>query len=304
MTHIFIVNPYAGKLTFADDLRKKLAEIKGLNYFVFNTRCAGNETELVKEIQKIFENEKLRFYCCGGSGTMRNMLNGFEDLSKAEVAFFPCGLTNDYLKIFGEDAKKFRDIEALIDGDVVEFDYIKTNHGVALNTFSIGMDSAVMTKLEDYRALQVFGENVPYNLAILYAIFLQKLHVFEIDVDGKQFEGIGSELYWGNGSVMGGSLNFYPGVSPRDGEAKYRFIFDRSGMRAIPVFKGLLTADYNYLDKISEFGNGRKIKLRRKDGGTFIMNQDGELSKPYDYWEAEIVPKGLHFVVPKGVQIP
>ena len=58
MTHIFIVNPNAGNQTFADDLRRKLLDIKGLNYFVFNTRYAGNETEIIKEIQKIFEEEK------------------------------------------------------------------------------------------------------------------------------------------------------------------------------------------------------------------------------------------------------
>ena len=51
MTHIFIVNPNAGNQTFADDLRRKLLDIKGLNYFVFNTRYAGNETEIIKEIQ-------------------------------------------------------------------------------------------------------------------------------------------------------------------------------------------------------------------------------------------------------------
>ena len=41
MTHIFIVNPYAGEKTFADDLRRKLKEIKNLKYFVFNTKRVG-----------------------------------------------------------------------------------------------------------------------------------------------------------------------------------------------------------------------------------------------------------------------
>ena len=43
MTHIFIINPYAGSKTFADDLRTKLNSIEGLNFFVFNTRYAGYE---------------------------------------------------------------------------------------------------------------------------------------------------------------------------------------------------------------------------------------------------------------------
>ena len=89
MTHIFIINPFAGHQTFADDLRTKLAKVKNLDYFVFNTRYKGYETELVRKILHIFEGEKLRFYCCGGSGTMRNMLNGFSnvlnDLNREDV---------------------------------------------------------------------------------------------------------------------------------------------------------------------------------------------------------------------------
>lgn len=36
MKHIFILNPYAGKTMFAEDLREKLAQIEDLDYFVFN----------------------------------------------------------------------------------------------------------------------------------------------------------------------------------------------------------------------------------------------------------------------------
>ena len=54
MLHIFIINPFAGDKTFADDLRTKLSSIEGLDYFVFNTRYAGYETELVRKILHIF----------------------------------------------------------------------------------------------------------------------------------------------------------------------------------------------------------------------------------------------------------
>ena len=157
MTHIFIVNPYAGEKTFADDLRRKLKEIKNLKYFVFNTKRAGDEEALVRRILHIFQDEELRFYCCGGSGTMRNMLNGFDDLEKAEIAFFPCGLTNDFLKVFGENEARFHQIEELIEGDVIQVDYIRTNHGVALNQFSTGLDSSHAIKFEEYRSLAALG---------------------------------------------------------------------------------------------------------------------------------------------------
>ena len=48
MKHIFIVNPYAGSMTFANNLRRQLEKIEGFEYFLFNSRYTGNETELTK----------------------------------------------------------------------------------------------------------------------------------------------------------------------------------------------------------------------------------------------------------------
>ena len=303
MTHIFIVNPNAGNKTFADDIRRKLSDIKGLNYFVFNTRYAGNEIEIIKDIQKIFENEKLRFYCCGGSGTMRNMLNGFDNLDEAEVAFFPCGLTNDFLKVFGKEQERFHNITELIYGDVVDIDYIKSNHGVMLNTFSVGYDSTCVHKYDEYRGLKIFGDNIPYTLSVIYSLFLSKSNQYEIEIDGRYYEGEISEIIFSNGMSFGGNMALFPGANITDGKGTFRMFFSKSGFNAIPYFKAMQEGNFKILDESSVYGNFEKIRIRRKDRMPFVMNQDGELSKEFDEWEAEVVHKGLHFVVPKGVRV-
>ena len=303
MTHIFIVNPNAGNQTFADDLRRKLLDIKGLNYFVFNTRYAGNETEIIKEIQKIFEDEKLRFYCCGGSGTMRNMLNGFDDLDSAEVAFFPCGMTNDFLKVFGKEQDRFHNINELIAGDVIDVDYIKSNHGVAINALSVGYDSTCVRKYEQYRGLKIFGDNVPYTLFVIYALLFSKSNEYEIEIDGRYYEGEISEIVFNNGLNMGGNMYLYPGANVSDGKGTFRMFVSKSGFRAIPYFKAMQEKDFKTLDDNTTYGNFEKVKIRRKDRMPFAMNMDGELLEEHDEWEAEIVRKGLHLVVPKGVRV-
>lgn len=301
ITHIFIVNPYAGRLTFAADLRKKLSEIKYIKYFVFNTRYPGHEMELVKEIRSMFENEKLRFYCCGGSGTMRNVMNGFEDLSEAEIAFFPCGLTNDFLKVFGGDAKRFTDIEELINGEILDVDYIKSNRGVMLNTLSTGLDAAVITKTDEYRMMRVFHPNLPYTVAALYALLLSRRPAYEVELDGKKFSGKVTEVFFGNGRILGGNLALAKKADVTDGKGDYRIIHACSSLslvwKALPLLKG----KYEKLDKISEYGRSKSISIRRRDGKPFIVNQDGEGMIEKE-WTAQIVRKGLHFVVPKGVR--
>jgi len=303
MIHVFIINPFAGDKTFADDLRSKLKNIKNLNYFVFNTRYAGYETELVKKIQHIFEDEPLRFYCCGGSGTMHNVLNGFKNLSEVEVAFYPCGLTNDFLKMFGEDEKRFYDIEELIDGDVIEVDYIKSNYGISLNTLSTGLDSNCLQKMDDFRGLQFLGNSVPYTLSLLYSIFVSQTYDYEVTFDDKRFKGKFAEIFVGNGSVFGGNMYFAENTKIDDGAGIFRIVGNKRGFSLLSALMKIIGKKYNTYNNIMLCGECKKFSFRRMNGKPFTINQDGDLLKGVDFCEAEIVHKGLHLIVPKGVQL-
>lgn len=303
MTHIFIINPFAGNKTFADDLRTKLSNMKDLKYFVFNTRYEGYEAELVRKIRQIFEGEKLRFYCCGGSGTMHKMLCGFDDLSDAEIAFFPCGLTNDFLKMFGKDEPRFSNIEELINGDVIKVDYIRTNHGVSLNTLSTGLDSNCIDKMNDFRILRFIGQEMPYFVSTLYSIFVSKTLDYEIHLDDEIFSGKSAEVFIGNGCIFGGNMYFAESTCINDGKAVYRIASDKRGFPLLPVLTALTGKKHDKVKQLMKSGECSKITIRRTDGSPFTINQDGDLIKNVTEVKAEIVHQGLSFVVPKGVRV-
>lgn len=303
MVHIFLINPYAGKRTFADGLRKKLKEIPDFNYFVFNTGHAGQEAELVRKIRGIFDDEKLRFYCCGGSGTMRNMLNGFDNFDNVEIAFFPCGLTNDFLKVFGKDEERFHSINELIDGDVIPVDYIRSNCGIALNTVSMGLDTKFAENQRRFRFLNFFGDTVPYTLSVGLAIMAIQLKQYIVETESGQYHWNFSEIFFGNGSVLGGNLNFIEKADASDGKADLRLIYPRHSILYFPILLALIRGNYSYLEKHSYAEQSRFIKIRREDGGDLSVNQDGELITGIRELTAEIVPKGIQFVVPKGVRL-
>ena len=303
MLHIFIINPFAGHKTFADDLRTKLASIKNLNYFVFNTRYAGYETELVKKIQHIFDGEKIRFYCCGGSGTMRNMLNGFEDISKAEVAFFPCGLTNDFLKVFGSEEHRFHHIEELIEGDVIDVDYIKTEHGIALNTVSTGLDSNCLVKMNDFRILRLMNEDLPYTVSTLYSIFVSSTYAYEVVLDGEVYSNKFAEIFIGNGCKFGGNMNFADTTCINDGKAISRLVGNRRGFTLLPALLAVTGKKYDKFEKYMRCGECSNVVIRRADGSPFTINQDGDLIRNVTECNIQIVHKGLKLVVPKGVRV-
>lgn len=303
MVHIFLINPYAGKRTFADGLRKKLKEIPDFNYFVFNTRHAGEEAELVRKIRNIFEDEKIRFYCCGGSGTLRNMLNGFDSFDNVEIAFFPCGLTNDFLKMFGKDEERFHSINELIDGDVIPVDYIRSNCGVALNTVSTGLDTKVAENQKRFRFLKFFGDTVPYTLSVVLAVMALQLKQYIVETESGQYHWNFTEIFFGNGNILGGNLNFIEKADVSDGKADLRLVYPRLSVACFPILAALMKKNYSYIDKYSQTERTRFIKIRREDGGDLSVNQDGELITGIRELTAEIVPKGIQFVVPKGVRL-
>lgn len=303
MVHIFIINAYAGSEKFSAGLRNHLSERTDIKYYILHTRHKENETDLAREVLNLFEGEKIRIYSCGGSGTFRNILAGIDDLSKVELAFYPKGLTNDFLKSFGDDAQLFKDIDNLIDGEVVNIDYIKTNHGPALNTFSLGLDSIQVSKMDDYRAMSVFGRNMPYFLGFVVAIFKAMPYEMEISIDGKKRIGRFSEIFFGNGGVIGGSLWFEEETHITDGLG--RIVLFRS-MLFPELIKAIIKStkkdvadigDYGYAGYVSHFS------VKRRDGVPFIVDLDGDLQPPHREWNVEIVNKGLQFVVPKGVEI-
>jgi diacylglycerol kinase family enzyme len=303
MTHIFIVNPYAGKQNFAMELRGQLEKIEGLNYFIFNTRHAGYEQEIVHRVLDVFPGEKLRFYSCGGSGTLRNVLNGFSSFENVEIAMYPKGTTNDFIKMFPDDQERFLNIEELISGDVLQLDYISTNHGICLNNFSTGLDSHVLTQIMNFREMYLFGKKFPYLISVLDSMVVSNPRELVLIIDGNRIEDNYVELIFGNGSVMIGNLHFTESASAVDGVGSYFALSGNSSLGAMTVLPSMLRGDYEKIKDRAACGEWKRIRIMSKDGNPFTVNQDGVMIDDFALWEAEIVPKGLPFVVPKGVKL-
>ena len=303
MVHIFIINAHAGMEKFSAALRNHLSKRTDIKYYILHTRRHLDEIELVKQVLSLFEDEAIRIYSCGGSGTFRNILAGLEDPSGVEIAFFPKGFTNDFLKSFGEKRNLFDDIDNLIEGQAIPIDYIKTNHGPALNTFSLGLDTIQVQKMNEFRSMSVFGKNVPYFLGFIFAIFKSLPFELEVEIDNTKHTGRFQEIFFGNGGVIGGSLWFEKKTSITDG--KGRIVLFRM-MPTPKIIKNLMKLIKKDVDNIADCGYAGytdHITVRRRDGVPFIVDLDGDLQPPQEEWQVSIVKGGLNFVVPKGVKI-
>ena len=304
MKHIFIVNPYAGSMTFANNLRRQLEQIEGFEYFLFNSRYTGNETELTEKVVHFFPDEQLRIYACGGSGTMRNVLQGVGENPHVELAFYPCGMTNDFLKVFKqEDRERFYDIEELISGDTIMVDSILTNHGGAINTFSCGMDAEIMRYIAKQHPVRTVGLQIPYSAYVFEALLRLKKMDLRLRVDGKEMDGCYDGLCWGNGCVLGGSLCMPKGFVPNDGRGSYVFVPSRGVPAFIRILINLIRQNSSYIEKHARVGSGKKMTIMRRDRGPIVVNLDGEMITASGEWKVEMRPSSVRFVVPRGVKL-
>ena len=151
MKHIFIINPTAGKSDSRQkiyDMADRLRREHDLDVQCILTKKQGHATELARKLCE--SGEDLRFYACGGDGTVNEVANGIIGYDNAAMTVIPVGTGNDFLKNFGDDAEKFRDAENLWNGPQFPMDAIDVNGRVALTIACSGIDARVAADVHKY----------------------------------------------------------------------------------------------------------------------------------------------------------
>lgn len=311
MKHIFIINPASGLTDKTEEIRSIISSRDDIEAIVFNTEDAGHETALMAEMLDIFDDEDVRICICGGSGTLSNALDGVDmhDMNHVEVAYYPCGLTNDFLKNFEKSGEAFGDLNAVIDGNVRNVDYMRCvidgNDHNARNELlfvTVGITANVERNSRIMRFLGGFSPAILYGLSSILAFPFSPAIDYELIIDGKDYSREYKLIYIGNSVCMGGS--FVPikhDISCTDGYINVLLI------KRIPALKL-----FRY---ITEFMHGeiagrreddaklvkcKELFIRRKDGRTMNVNADGEIYTSYSM-NIKVVNGRMKFVVPKDV---
>ncbi len=208
MKHIFIINPTAGKSDSRQriyDMADKLRRDHDLDVQCILTKKQGHATELA---QKLCESgEDLRFYACGGDGTVNEVANGIIGYDNAAMTVIPVGTGNDFLKNFGDDADKFRDAENLWNGSQFHIDAIDVNGRVALTIACSGIDARVARDVHKYSESPLLdgkGSYI-YSLAVNF-LFKDIASHWTVSLDDVPVKGDWSLVAVCNGRYYGGGF--------------------------------------------------------------------------------------------------
>ena len=219
MRHLFIMNPHAGKYDRSQEMLEKVRFTmagRREKWEAVRTTGPGHAVALVEEAAQ--RGDPLRVYACGGDGTLNEVVNGAAGREHVAVTHCPMGSGNDFLRMFGQDAGRFRQLDQLLDTPQTAMDLINCNGRYSLNVCSVGFDARIGFGAADFKKLPLISGSAAYQFSAVRTI-IKGIHLpYRVEVDGETMPGERFTLLCAcNGRFYGGGFNPSPDAMPDDG---------------------------------------------------------------------------------------
>lgn len=244
MKYYFIINPKAGH-ELVGNLSQEIEKIcDGLDYVIYYTKGEKDATRYVKEV---CENNKedLRFFACGGDGTINEVASGLVNEKHASMVPYPCGSGNDFVRSFKCD---FTNIGDFLHKEAKPIDIIKVNDRYSINVANIGFDAdvnaGVMTLKKKMKAEKA------YTKSLIKCFFKKFYDEYKITIDSKEaLEGSFVLFTCANASYYGGGYKCAPYAKVDDGLIDFCAIRKISRLTFLRVVNSYKAG--TYFEKIS-----------------------------------------------------
>ena len=307
MEHIFIINPVSGtsnpEITLTPAIQKAANELN-VSYQIILTEYPGHAKEIAENYAKT--GKEIRFYACGGDGTLNEVVAGTLGYPNVETACVPCGSGNDFIRNFGT-REEFLDIKNLIQGKSCIIDLIKTQYGIATAICSAGLDAQVAYGIPKFRRFPFCGGETAYKLSILTSICTKLGHKLKIEADGEIFNGEFLMLAICNGQTYGGGFKAAPQADMQDGILDLVLVKKVSRLRIAKVVNkyksGKHIVNGEVIPELQDAMIYRRVKninIQVIDNRPIIMTQDGECA-PIKKLDAKVEPNIAKIVLPKSI---
>ncbi len=298
MRHVFVVNPKAGKGAFAENfsetIRAKM-EGYGLPYEIHITAAPYEGIDFVR--LKATSGEPIRFYACGGDGTLYEVVNGAIGHKNAEVAAIPLGSGNDFIRLFGKK-EELLDIGVHVHGTPADLDIIRCGDKYAINQCSMGFDAEVCAKQSDFKKVSFLNGENAYKAALAYCFLCKGNHKFTITIDNNEpFTALFLVCFAGNSRWYGGGFMAGPKAVPDDGLLDFIMLEKTKPLPFMLPLVGKFKRGEHLDLPVTTFVRGKKIHI--ESAVPAAVNVDGETEYATES-TFEIIEKGIRFVVPSS----
>ena len=190
----------------------------------------------------------------------------------------------------------------LLEGDVLELDYLQTDCGVSVNIFSVGADARISAGMQKYKRLPGLGGSAAYIASIGEHFIRGLCRPCRVEVDGRVFDGKQTLVLAANGRFYGGGFYPTPDADPADGWMDVVIVHGVSRLTAAKVIGMYQKGNAKDLPEYITVLRAKEMTITSTDGKPFVLNLDGE-NRPADSLRVWVPQRKMHFVVPRGVEI-
>ena len=298
MKHLFIVNPVAGGKDSTETVSAKVAQYfsgRDGNFEIYTTTAPMDACRKIEYEAALCD--ELRVYACGGDGTLNECVCGAAGKENVSVTHYPTGTGNDFVKSFGPDQERFRDLEELIRGEVHRLDVIDCNGRMSINICSVGVDARIAADVHKYSSLPVIGGATGYVTSLAVNLAKGITDQLRVIIDKKLFYGKMSLVCVCNGSYYGGGFHPVPEARTDDGLLDILIVKGLSRLGFLRAVGAYAKGEYASVpDKITHIrAQSVEIDCEKK----MVVNVDGEAIYGKKI-RMKVIPGGVNFIVPAG----
>lgn len=291
---LIIVNPNAGK----GKVQKRIPYIKedliktGYNVDIVETRKDFSAKDIINEY-----NKKLDIViCCGGDGTVNDLVNAVMNLEeRPQISFIPLGTVNDFARTIGLSRQRFFMPRILKDYSEKKSDIGKFNEKYFSYVAAFGAFTPV-SYVTSQKLKKVFGKLAYFIVAVKY-FFKIRTHKIKLNIDGEEIE---KECIYGsvsNSKSIGGFRWFRKrDIAVNDG--KFEVLLINKPKHSIQYLNIVLDILFKrYHSKNFFYKLGREIEITTEKNISWTI--DGEYGGRTKKAKISNCKEAVTFIVPK-----
>lgn len=303
MRHIFILNPSAGSGALLATIRERIERLD-CDYEIYETTGRADATRYVRACCAKYTGP-LRFYACGGDGTIKEVAEGVMGQENASMSCLPIGSGNDFVKCFG-GANAFLDVESLVKAEAMPTDIISIRADghpdtYSLNVCNFGFEAYVAWYMDRIRRKPLIGGKNAYTTGILYALLCAMKTRGEVYADGEKLNASGVYLLGtaANGEFVGGGYHCAPRASVSDGYLEVCLVRPLSVFTLLRLIGSYKKGTHLEDPRFKKYITYRRVKkVEVKSDTPFALCLDGEILET-THFTAEALPGAVEFAAPQ-----
>jgi diacylglycerol kinase family enzyme len=305
MKHLFIINPRASHVKGRiDDIVREIESLfvgsPQFEYHIHITRWKRDASGFAQRY--VYNAEKIvRIYAVGGTATLFDVINGVTGLPNVQIAFWPFGKTNLFLRYFEADKReRFHCLRNLIFSGVASFDLIRCGNNYGICFCTIGLEA--LAALYRYRIIEYAGifsgisDKSRLAFGTDYGLKGKGEQFYHVVIDDERRSDQYISLLVANQPYYAGDMRPASDAVPDDGLLDLYLVKRPPPLRLFTVMTDYIRGNYHKWPQYISHFRGKRINISSEH--VMHINVDGE----YFYNTAidcEVIPHAVDFVCPK-----